>query len=179
MKCHSVYMFFFLSLPFSDASRGASGLIDPSLCSSFVSSKPGGLVMTRRQHPASSRGRKTSNAGQRCNMEILRAADPKRLHQFRRVNAKRFAYRFCCGRLLSRADSAPSIIKGGIISARGKEGRVGFRGGGETARQTTLQESSQLISQLITSARSARLEIDQSGSKRHDCNLNEKHFMTR
>lgn len=115
-------------------------------------------------------------------MEILRAADPKRLHQFRRVNAKRFAYRFCCGRLLSRADSAPSIIRGGIISARGKEGRVGpggeGGGGAETARET-LQKSSQLISQLIKSARSARLEIDQSGSKRHDCNLNEQHFMTR
>lgn len=178
MKFHSVYIcFFFLSLPFSDASRGASGLIDPSLCSSFVSSKPRGFVMTRRQHPAGAG--KTSNAGQRCNMEILRAADPKCLHQFRRVNAKSFAYRFCCGRLLSRADSAPSIIKGGIISARGKEGRVGPGWGGGPGGAETLQESSQLISQLIKSARSARLEIDQNGSKRRDCNLNEQHFMTR
>lgn len=83
-------------------------------------------------------------------------------------------------------DSAAVIVSrglGAVDHQRGNyfgpwQGRAGGSGGGETARET-LQESSQLISQLIKSARSARLEIDQSGSKRHDCNLNEKHFMTR
>lgn len=139
VKFHSVYMFFFSLAPFQRCVPRSVGT--HRSVSLFLLCF---LKAQRFRHdtaPASSRGRKTSNAGQRCNVEILRAADAKRLHQFRRVNAKRFAYRFCCGRLLSREDSAPSIIKGGIISARGKEGRVGPGGGGQREKPSRSHHS--------------------------------------
>lgn len=63
----------------------------------------------------------------------------------------------------------------GIISPLGEVGRVSGVGGGRGAGRT-FQESSQLISQLIKSGRSAQREINQSGSERRDGNLKENGF---